>query len=301
MQFLITAGTGESVKVEAENWLGAMARAMVFFDAGIEKMVRWVVQPMGEDSVSIDDRAAGLSWVVEPAPVRQIKVVAVAPRLAEPEEPEEVQEARPAAREFFRPDAPPPPALDMSVGSSLRPPKPPVAEEPEPEPEAEPFFSGESLAERLFDLSMDMASAAPNTACRMALDIILEFVPCEAGSVVRGSLNDTALTFVAASGPVANELIGKKLAFGQGISGMAFDTGMTIIVNDVREDSRHFNRFDFETGFETRAVLTVPIQDEAATFGVIQLLNPERTFEPADVEAVEMIAQSLGGALAANH
>ncbi len=292
MQFLITAGTGESVKVEAENWLGAMARAMLFFDAGLDQMVRWVVQPMDEGAVAIDDRDAGFNWLVEPAPVPQIKVVAVSPRVAEPEPPTEAPGAK---REVFKPDAGPPPALDMSVGSTLRPAPP---SEPEPE---EPLFSEESLAERLFELSMDMASVTPNTACRQALDIILEVVPCEAGSVVRGSLNDTALTFVAASGPVARDLIGKKLAFGQGITGMTFDTGMTIIVNDVREDSRHFNRFDSETGFETRAVLTVPVRDQTATFGVIQLLNPERPFQSTDVEAVEMIAQSLGGALAAHH
>lgn len=306
MQFQIIASSGESVKVDGENWMAAMAKAMAFFDASLEGMAQWTVSPLDGGAVTIDDRFAGMSWTVRPVRSELKVVVAAASRRAGDDE-EPPPRRRREVEEAYDPNAAPPPMLSMpttSLGASaLPPPTEPRPTSPTLSPapaDDDAFFSDESLAERLFDLSMDMAGASKNAACSMALDIILEFVPCDAGSVVRGSLNDVALTFVATHGPVAEDLIGKKLPFGQGIVGLAFDRSMTVIVNDVRDDSRHFTKFDADTGFTTRAVLTVPVRTASASYGVIQLLNPSRPFDDRDVEAVEMVALSLAEVLSAS-
>jgi putative methionine-R-sulfoxide reductase with GAF domain len=158
----------------------------------------------------------------------------------------------------------------------------------------------ETLAERVFDLSMDLASAPEEDAYGMALDLLLEFVQAEAGSVARGTLNDPNLKFVAATGPVADEIIGREVGFGEGLVGMCFDVRSTIVVDEVDQDTRHLDQFDAETGFSTVAALCVPVFDETEglIYGVIQLLNPPgRGFTMQDKEAAELIAQTLSTAL----
>ena len=86
----------------------------------------------------------------------------------------------------------------------------------------------ESLAERLFDLSFQIAGAPPDDAGRLALSILEEFIPCEAASVARGTLNDTSLHIIAASGPVGSRVQGMKIPFGQGIVGLCFDMGISV-------------------------------------------------------------------------
>jgi GAF domain-containing protein len=134
----------------------------------------------------------------------------------------------------------------------------------------------------------------------MALDLLLEFVDAEAGSVARGTLNDPSLKFVAATGPVADQIRGREVGFGEGLVGMCFDVRSTIVVDEVDQDTRHLDQFDHETGFSTVAALCVPIFDEVQglIYGVIQLLNPHgKGFTMQDKEAAELVAQTLATAL----
>ena len=183
----------------------------------------------------------------------------------------------------------------MPMTASIRKVRPPGADSEDEEEEEE------TLAERLFDLSMDLSMAEPDDACQLALDLALEFVDSDAGSVVRGSINDPALTFVAATGPVRDQIIGRQVPFGAGLVGLAFDVGGTLVVNDASSDSRHLDKIDQETGFHTMASLCVPVlTDDGHSYGVIQLLNQSgKGFSEQDVEVVETIAGTLANALRA--
>lgn len=175
----------------------------------------------------------------------------------------------------------PAPAFEMPRSSLIR-------EEPE------------SLAERLFEASMDFIGAERDEACQIALELVNEFVSCQASSIALGTLNDRELTFVAATGPVADQIQGSKQPFGKGLVGMCFDLRSTLVVTDVKQSAHHDGAFDQQTGFDTHAALCVPIlDDEGLAYGVIQLLNPTgQPFFDEDEEAVETIARALAGALA---
>jgi len=185
----------------------------------------------------------------------------------------------------------------MPVSSSLR----PVDADVDVDDDEDEDEEVETLAERLFELSMDLAAAEPDDACQMALELVHEFVHTEAASVARGTINDPALTFVAATGPVGQSILGRTVPFGSGLVGLAFDVGGTLLVNDAGSDSRHLADLDRETGFHTMAALCVPIvTSDNRSFGVIQLLNPpSRKFSQDDVEVVETIARTLATNLAA--
>jgi sigma-B regulation protein RsbU (phosphoserine phosphatase) len=156
-----------------------------------------------------------------------------------------------------------------------------------------------NLAERLFDRTMDLSAAASaDEACRVALDLVLELVACEAGSVLRGGLNDDHLRFAAVAGPAASQLLGQQIPFGHGIVGTSFDLGIAIEVADVSDDPRHAAQIDQQTGFRTRAVLCVPVQGADQYHGAIQILNPiGGRFSPWHREVVEQVASSLATAL----
>lgn len=278
MEFSITAQNGDSVKVEAENWMVAMGKAMTFFGVEIADVGRLVCSPGKDGSVFVDNPGSERTWMLRPI-AGGITVVAAASSVAEelPEEP--VVDKDPVSTE-------PPPTLSMPETSSLK-------------KELEDI---ETLAERLFDLSMDLAEATPDRACQLALDLVLEFVDIEAASVARGNLNDPVLRFVAATGPTAEQLLGTSVQFGEGLIGMCFDMGGTMIVDDISEENRHAHHVDEAVGFDTKVALLVPIADEdGQTYGVIELLNPgEGSFSSAHVEAVETVARTLAGALSAS-
>ncbi len=292
MEFSISANNGDSVKINADNWMAALGKALPFFS--MDATAKMVCTPGADGSVLVETPATRSTWMVRPMEQRvQVVVAASSEQLVDLLEEDEEEVSPPP--ETSAPAAALP-TFAMPVASTLRRERPPeqvVADDDEDEDEEE------SLAERLFDLSLDLTEAEPNRACQLGLDLILEFVPVEAGSVARGTLNDNALTFVAATGPVASEIIGKKVNFGRGLIGMCFDMKATLQVGDVHADSRHLAYMDAKTGFDTRTALCVPILDaDNQSYGAIQLLNPPSgEFEAEHVETVETIAKTLAGAL----
>lgn len=283
MQYTITANNNDSVKIEAGNWMLAMGKALPFFCVDLVDVGSLKVSPGEDHSVFVEASGVGKTWMIRELPPA-IQVVAVsATAEAEPAPPPSVNPVVPS-------DAPPPPMFTMPVSTLM-----PLDMDEDDEDE-------ESLAERLFELSMDISGAPVDQACRMSLDLILEFVPASAASVVRGTVNDPALTFVAATGPVADQIVGRQVPFGTGLIGLSFDIGGTLLVGDATSDSRHASDLDRETGFHTMASLCVPlVGSDHRTFGVIQILNPQGDeFRPEHIEAVETVARTLANAIAAH-
>ncbi len=277
LEFTITALNGDSVKIESDNWMTAMGKALAFFDIDILTAERLTCSPGKDGSVFIEVPGRSRSWMVRAlAPEIQVRVSST----SAPD------------REFeYLPDSPvptsdlsdgPPPELTMPVESSLK------KEDPE------------ILAERLFDLSMDIAAADDDQACEFALALVMDFVRPAAASLARGTLNDSDMTIVSALGPMADSIRGGSVTFGEGLIGMAFDMRGTLMVNDVASDTRHLDQLGPEGAHETLAVLCVPVlDDESSAYGVIQLINPpDRPFDQEDVDTVETVSKTLAISLA---
>lgn len=306
MEFTISATGGESVTVQSDNWMMALGKAISFFNLDPTLMGRWVITPGLSGVVHVEDPVIGKAWTVKPVGV--LKVVAIEPTSLPPLDEDELDSPRTEDSGDDATIGEPPPLLTMPMRSQLAPPPPEPVHEPAIT--AEPagirrrntdmvVFSADNLAERLFDLSMELAGAPAETACEMALLLSCEMVPCEASSVARGSAADFHLTIAAATGPVADQLIGRKVPFGEGIVGLCFDARIPVQINDAQNDERHNTDFDQETGFITRDVLCVPVIGEDETvYGVIQLINPEVGIAPEHVDALVQIARTLASALA---
>lgn len=230
--------------------------------------------------------------VVAPAPVISPPVMAAAPQ--------------PVPAPIVAPAYPPPPPI-LAPAPVLAPPPPlvmpaPVLPPREPE-EAEPVpqtdmsaMMAESLMEMLFlelgELSMAQGVAE---ASGIALRIVLEHVPAEAGAVLIRTRAGDGLRFRAASGPASRALIDTVIPLGKGIAGQVDHLGIGILIEDVRADIRHNNRVDRSTGFQTRSMLAVPVRaDVGANYGCLELINPPRPFTGADFELAARVAASLG-------
>ncbi len=96
---------------------------------------------------------------------------------------------------------------------------------------------------------------------------------CEAGSLFLVEDNTSELIFEVTAGPVADDLVGKRLAPGTGVVGKVAETGLPLIVNNVKETSSWFERPDVVTGFYTRDLIAVPLMVKESTIGVIELIN----------------------------
>lgn len=82
----------------------------------------------------------------------------------------------------------------------------------------------------------------------------------------------------------------------KGIAGEVFQTGQRVNIPDAQNDPRFYRKIGQQVGFVTRAMLTVPLVDDAECVGVLQALNPRD--RPAFDEHDEEIFEGFGGLIA---
>src|SRR2546427_5786524 len=95
-----------------------------------------------------------------------------------------------------------------------------------------------------------------------------------------------------AQGSVSDKLKMVRLKPGEGIAGWVVQHGKPLLVHDVERDPRFTSKIDKMTGFRTKAILAVPLQDHGRTVGVIEGLNPDkdRKFNEEDRELLTAYA-----------
>jgi signal transduction histidine kinase len=102
-----------------------------------------------------------------------------------------------------------------------------------------------------------------------AADILV----CEAGSLLLVDETTEELVFRVVVGPVAGNLINRRMQPGAGVVGKAVKTRQPIIVNDVNKYPEWFAKTDQQTGFITRTLLVIPLQVKDRMIGVIEVIN----------------------------
>lgn len=105
------------------------------------------------------------------------------------------------------------------------------------------------------------------------LNSAVDILNCEAGSLLLSDSSTGELVFRATVGPVAENLLNKRLPAGTGLVGKAYDSRAALIVNDVQSSSLWFQKTDQQTGFISRAILVVPLISKGQSIGVIEVIN----------------------------
>jgi len=96
---------------------------------------------------------------------------------------------------------------------------------------------------------------------------------CEAGSLLLVDPQTDEMVFRVAAGPVAENLVGRRLPAGSGVVGKSVKTREPIIVNDVQSSREWFSKTDQQTGFITQALLVTPLEVKDNVIGVIEVIN----------------------------
>ncbi len=96
---------------------------------------------------------------------------------------------------------------------------------------------------------------------------------CEAGTLFLVDDQTREMVFRVTAGPVNRELIGQRLPPGSGIAGRAITMAAPVIENDVKHSATWTTDSDMQAGFETRAVLAVPMLVKDNVIGVIEVMN----------------------------
>lgn len=112
-------------------------------------------------------------------------------------------------------------------------------------------------------------------AMEFVLDLAMEKVPCESASVFRADLATGDLTFIAARGPKAKDIMRAKLVVpaGTGIAGFCSAEGVSVAVSDVEKDPRFYADVGERVGYATKSLLCAPMMTHGHSFGCVQLIN----------------------------
>jgi signal transduction histidine kinase len=89
-----------------------------------------------------------------------------------------------------------------------------------------------------------------------------------------------------------------RVPHGEGIAGEVAATGVPIIVNNAKDDPRHFEEIDRETGFVTKSILCVPLLRQERVIGVLEVFNKKSgPFNRKDQLLLSSIANYAGIAI----
>ena len=126
----------------------------------------------------------------------------------------------------------------------------------------------------LNDITRQLTSTLElNPLLQNILENAVGILNCEAGSLLLVDEHTDELVFRVTAGPVADNLIGKRLSPGTGIVGRAVDTRKPVIENEEHTSSSRFKGVDQQTGFVSRSLLAVPLQAKDRVIGVVEVIN----------------------------
>jgi hypothetical protein len=120
-----------------------------------------------------------------------------------------------------------------------------------------------------------LASLDRQAGLELVLDVALERVGAEAGSVLLVRADRPELEFVAVRGPKAKSLQGLRpvVPVGMGVVGYCVQEGIALAVSDAQSDRRYLWAISLAVGYETRSILCAPIARPEKVLGAVEVLN----------------------------
>ncbi len=112
-----------------------------------------------------------------------------------------------------------------------------------------------------------------------------------------GMVEGDHVTFRAATGQNAGNIIGSQIALGDGIAGTAARDGRGVVVQDVTQD-KNFTNADKFGSVEMNALLVAPIQSQGRVIGILEAINPiAKSFDPDALLVMAGIGGLAGAAI----
>jgi diguanylate cyclase (GGDEF)-like protein len=126
-----------------------------------------------------------------------------------------------------------------------------------------------------------------------------EFVPSEAGSILLDNPKEKSpdrqlntLTFIAAFGDKANDILGRQIQAGTGIAGHVYSQGKSYAASNTAEDQLFYPLFDDDDDYRINSLVAIPIRIEKEVCGVLELVNRRdaKQYSQRDLKLLEIFA-----------
>ncbi len=125
-----------------------------------------------------------------------------------------------------------------------------------------------------------------------------EITNAEAASVLLWEKRSNTLRFAATTSGVSNSLLGKAVPLDGSIAGTVMRERRVVVVNEVRAEPQHFDKYDEEIRFQTRSVLGVPMFSKDRVIGVIEAVNRRKLpWTEDDVHYLSILAAQAAVAI----
>ncbi len=127
-------------------------------------------------------------------------------------------------------------------------------------------------------------ASAMNTSLRMddvyQRILIQTMQALQVETVAIGMIDGDQLVYRAAAGHNAGNIIGRKIALGKGIVGVAAREGRGIVIPDINQEKK-FSEADRFGSIDMQAIIVAPIQSPTGVIGIIEAINPvAKSFDP---------------------
>jgi len=121
--------------------------------------------------------------------------------------------------------------------------------------------------------SLLRSSQRPHEVLDQVMDLVVEVMRVEAGSMLLIDASGQGLRFEIAKGEKADAVKHFRLKLGEGIAGWVAQRGEPLIVPDVHRDPRFRSDISETIDFPTQSILCGPIIGRSGTLGVIEVIN----------------------------
>ncbi len=135
---------------------------------------------------------------------------------------------------------------------------------------------------------------------RATLEIALDVLRADAGTVFLHDESDDSLVFRYVVGGGGENLLNKRIPAAQGgIAWTVFSTHESNLTGDVTGRADFNAQVDAETGFHTRSLMTVPVKraGNETPLGVMQILNARIPFTSGDLEVLEVLCAQAAASI----
>lgn len=134
---------------------------------------------------------------------------------------------------------------------------------------------------------------------RRSLEVALEVVDAQAGSILLHDPSTDKLIFRYVVGGGGDQLVGTALDVGRGIAGRAFREARTMVTDQASLDPDHATEIEEKTKYVTTNMVTVPLKTgDGQPIGVMQVLNKkDGRFDEDDVAVLEILAHQIASRL----
>lgn len=157
-------------------------------------------------------------------------------------------------------------------------------------------FESDNEVQILATLGEIMGSSMPfEEVIASAMRFTSAMMGADGSSLLLINRKEESLSFYIALGEKAEPLKSVTLVKGEGVAGLVAESGIPVVVSDVRRERRFSSRVDQVTGFKTRSIACVPLRVRGALTGVIEVVSKKvGTFSDKDLDMLTAIAGPVG-------